>query len=264
MRAWWESLGIANQIAIIGLIVAALGLAPGYLQLRRTRAPSNIREPLRLNAKYRWTVAGIVWALSQELSAEDASLIESPMLIYNEPAQERIEALLEKRDGVKISGDWVEDGRACSELSLIVTGQHRSPVLITGMRANIVKREQPLSHTLVFGPPQGEGALSLSQDGFLSEPYFSKHHISVSSGEQVVFTVRAFTDKYHCEWEIIVEASVDEEARVFRVANGNRPFRTTAFADSYQVIYNFDFATGHFVRLPPEVGLPPGFTNSDR
>jgi hypothetical protein len=31
MRKWWNSLETGNQIAIIGLIVAILGLLPGYL-----------------------------------------------------------------------------------------------------------------------------------------------------------------------------------------------------------------------------------------
>jgi len=52
------------------------------------------------------------------------------------------------------------------------------------------------------------------------------------AGEQVVFTIRAFTSKCYCEWELLVTAIVDGKEQVFRVRDGDRPFRTTAFATS--------------------------------
>jgi hypothetical protein len=70
---------------------------------------------------------------------------------------------------------------------------------------------------------------------------FAANHVSVKPGEQVVFTVRAFTSRCYCEWELLVEAVVDGKDQEFRVKDGNRPFRTTAFAKSYETIYSFDF-----------------------
>jgi hypothetical protein len=77
-----------------------------------------------------------------------------PNLVGNLTAQQKVEALLAKRNGVKIAGDSRGEERPFSELRLIVIGQHSSPVLITGMRANILKREPPLSETIVYGPPR--------------------------------------------------------------------------------------------------------------
>jgi hypothetical protein len=48
------------------------------------------------------------------------------------------------------------------------------------------------------------------------------------------------------------------------VRDGTQPFRTTAFADSYRTIYNFDFMGSGFVKLPPGATLfghhPEGYS----
>jgi hypothetical protein len=73
-----------------------------------------------------------------------------------------------------------------------------------------------------------------------------------------VFTVRAFTSKCYCEWELLVTAVVDGKDQVFKVKDGNQPFRTMAFATAYETIYSFDFFGGNrFVKLPPGTKFPP-------
>jgi hypothetical protein len=70
--------------------------------------------------------------------------------------------------------------------------------------------------------------------------------------------VRAFTSKCYCEWEMLVTAVVDGKDQVFSVKDGDRPFRTTAFATAYKTIYSFDFFGGNrFVKLPPGSPFPP-------
>jgi hypothetical protein len=214
-----------------------------------------------------------MWATAQALPPEDAPVIQAPNLAGNDPAQNKIAALLVKRGGVKIESDETEENREHSQVRLVLTGQHERPVLITGLRANVLRREPPVSGTIVYGPPQGAGeniqvgldldsrtpsARSFDDKQFLAEPYFAAHHVSVKSGEQVVFTVRAFTSKCYCEWELLVTAVVDGKDQVFRVKDGDRPFRTTAFASAYKTIYSFDFFGGNrFVKLPPGSPFPP-------
>jgi hypothetical protein len=293
VRQWWGSLGIQNQIALLGLVVALLAAVPGYLALRGSRgdggpsptlplpntsvdsvagatSTSRVRPKgegaLKLAADYHWTTDSIMWALPKQLTSEDSKLVEGTRLIGDIPAQRRLEALLGQQDGVKLAVDSTAGSREHSQLRLIVTGQHTSTVLITNMRANITKRERPLSETVVFGPPQGEGlniqigfdldslrpiARAFDTEQNLAGPYFASKHISVKPGEQVVFEIRAFTDKCYCEWEILIDAVVDGKDQVFAVKDGPRPFRTTAFADAYRTIYEFDFAADRFVRRPP-------------
>jgi hypothetical protein len=103
------------------------------------------------------------------------------------PSQNKIAALLLKRGGVKIESGETENFRPHSQVRLVVTGQHERSVLITGLRANVLRRERPPSGTIVYGPPQGAGeniqvgldldsrtpsARSFDDKQFLAEPYF--------------------------------------------------------------------------------------------
>jgi hypothetical protein len=57
---------------------------------------------------------------------------------------------------------------------------------------------------------------------------------------------------------MLVTAVVDGKDQVFSVKDGDRPFRTTAFATAYKAIYSFDFFGGDwFVKLPPGSPFPP-------
>jgi hypothetical protein len=291
IRRRWKAIGLAGQLGILGLVVAILSLIPAYLALfdnqgsERSSAAAppgatkaSLRQPsdqgaLRLDAAYNRTPDSIMWALGRPLAPEDDPIIQAPSLAGNDPAQNKITALLVQRGGVKIESDETEENREHSLVRLVVTGQHERPVLITGLRANVLRRERPLSDTIVWGPSQGAGeniqvgldldsrapsARSFRDNRFLAEPYFAAHHVSVKAGEQVVFTVRAFTSRCYCEWELLVDAVVDGKEQVFRVRDGDQPFRTTAFATAYKTIYSFDFFGGNrFVKQPPGTKFPP-------
>jgi hypothetical protein len=292
MRRQWRSLSYQTRLTLkVTVVLAVLAAVPSYLALFDNRDPerssaaappgvnnTSLRQPssqgaLRLDAAYNRTRESIVWATARELPPEDDAVIQAPNLVGNDPAQSKIAALLVKRGGVKIEADETEDFRPHSQVRLVVTGQHERPVLITGLRANVLRRERPLSQTIVYGPPQGAGeniqvgldldsrtpsARSFRDNRFLAEPYFAAHHVSVKPGEQVVFMVRAFTSKCYCEWELLVEAVVDGKEQAFTVKDGGQPFRTTAFATAYKTIYSFDFFGGNrFVKQPPGTKFPP-------
>jgi hypothetical protein len=260
---------------MVTVLLGIVGAVPAYLAIFENRGPegsspavapsgvtnTSLRQPsgqgaaLQFDAAYiRTPEGGIVWAVGRALLPEDDPVIQAPNLAGNDPAQSKIVALLLKRGGVQIESDETEDGRAHSQVRLVITGQHERPVLITGLRANVLRRERPLSKTLIFGPPQGAGeniqvgldldsrtpsARGFDSKNFLAEPYFAAHHVSVKPGEQVVFTVRAFTSKCYCEWELLVDGVVDGKEQVFRVTDGDQPFRTTAFATAYETISTF-------------------------
>jgi hypothetical protein len=290
MRRRWRAIGLAGQLGILGLVVAILGVVPAYLALFDNQGSesssaaeprvsnTSLRQPggqgaLQLDATYIRAPESIMWATAQALRPEDDAVIQAPNLAGNDPAQNAIATLLMKRGGVKIESDETEENREHSRVRLVVTGQHERPVLITGLRANVLRREPPLSKTIIYGPPQGAGeniqvgldldsrtpsARSFDNKLFLAEPYFAAHHVSVKPGEQVVFTVRAFTSKCYCEWELLIDAVVDGKDQVFRVKDGDQPFRTTAFAKSYETIYSFDFfGENRFIKLPSGTRFPP-------
>jgi hypothetical protein len=161
------------QLTIIGLIVSTLlgilSLIPGYLALGDNRGPertsasppgaTSLRQPsgqaaLRLDAAHNRTRESIIWALGRPLVPEDDPIIQASNLAGNDSAQNKITALLVQRGGVKVETDETEDYRPHSQVRLVVTGQHERPVLITGLHANVVRRERPLSDTIVWGPPK--------------------------------------------------------------------------------------------------------------
>jgi hypothetical protein len=283
MLRWWHGLSTQDRIAIVGLLVAVLGVLPGYLALRATGGAerpdpavtraSGLAEShkpaLKPIAQYNWTSTHVMWALPEQLSPEESRLAQQRILggPRQDSAIASLEALLARRGGVKIDFVDTREGiREDSELRLIIEGQHGSPVLITRMYARVLKRQSPLSEVLFFGPPEGQGediqigfdldstnpvARILGNDGHLGEPYFATKHVTVKRGEQVVFGIKGFADGCYCEWEIVIDAIVDGQNQMFTVKDGSRPFRTTGFTDTYGTIYELDIGEGRFVRLPP-------------
>jgi pSer/pThr/pTyr-binding forkhead associated (FHA) protein len=246
----------------IGPYRLAFLITPGEVSL----ITSEQRGELTLDASYVWSTGGIMWALPGSLTSEDTPIVEVDDLVGNPHKQRKLETLLAERDGVKIGADSRGDERPHSELRLVANGEHERPVVIVGMQANIIKRERPLSGTLVFGPPEGAGenieigfdldsrsqvAHSVDSEMVLGGSYFATHRVSLKRGEQAVFSIRAFTAKHFCEWELQVDTMIDGKPKAFVVKDGQRPFRTTAFADTYHTVYEFDFMASRFVRLPP-------------
>jgi hypothetical protein len=45
MRRWWSKLGTANQISVIGVVIAILGLLPAYLAVLSTKQPASTPSP---------------------------------------------------------------------------------------------------------------------------------------------------------------------------------------------------------------------------
>ena len=284
MRRRWQVLSTQDRIAVISLLVALLAALPSYLALRASGGgrpdqavavptsgvpESDTGQALQLLAKYNWTATHVIWALPGQLSSEDSQLAQQPFLGGPDQAAAiaTLEALLARRGGVKIDFiDTPQGVKEDSELRLVITGQHSSPVLITRMEARVVKRQPPLSETLFFGPPEGEGediqiafdldslspvARVFNDDGTLGEPYFATKHVTVGRGEQVVFGIKAFADRCYCEWEIVVDTLVDGQEQTLVARDGDDPFRTTAFTHTYETIYELDLARGQFVRLAP-------------
>jgi hypothetical protein len=136
------------------------------------------------------------------------------------------------------------------------------------MRVHIVKRESPISGTLFYGEPQGEGeaiglafnldasdpiALRTDESGLpTNQAYFSKKFVSLQPGEPTVFNILAYTKKCYCEWELVIDTVVAGKSQKLIVRDEGRPFRTTALASSYGEAYSaFSTSPTHiFTRMP--------------
>jgi hypothetical protein len=282
-KSWWSRLSAGQRVAMstaaIGaaaVLLAAGVQAYGSIHAAGISPPPPTTSPPKgasvlTSADYFWTEDSAMWAFPQPLP----SAVEQT-LQQRQGSLEAIQSEVEGHGGVKIAGlDLSALGKdEFSQVKVTVTGNHTTQVTITSMRARVLRREKPISETLVYAPPQAENptidlafaldslnpiARRMNQQGAPGEPYFAKKFVTLKRDETAVFNIRAYTSRCYCEWEIEVDTNVDGKPQpplFIRDKDGN-PFRTTAFSPSYQTIYAFDFATGSFVREPSGTPFPP-------
>jgi hypothetical protein len=266
----------SEQVALIGGAAVVLAALIGAYASLRSRKPASLfgkRSTLVATARYQWLEQSIMWALPGELSSEAQDLVERSNP-FHPSDYTAIESVLIRQGGVKIN-TLIEGPTTHSEFSpvqLVVQGGAGSPVVIREMRAHILSRQSPISGTLVYGPPQGEGSVTdiafdldsndavarrVDDIGLPSTPYFASTYLTLQPGESMAFSVRAYTRAYHSNWEIEISGVVNgkDQSVMVRDSDGN-PFRTTAFAQSYETVYDLDFEKHRFVRLPPDSDPP--------
>jgi hypothetical protein len=129
-----------------------------------------------------------------------------------------------------------------SYLRVSVQGLHDSPVVIQDISARIVRRHEPIAHTIVSCPLEGQiDVISLGFDldepepmarqyenDEFGAPYFGASAIRVDRGEPIEIDVIAVTEKCYCEWTMELVAIVDGEEETFVLDDNGQPFRTSA------------------------------------
>jgi hypothetical protein len=157
-------------------------------------------------------------------------------------------------------------------VKLIVEGRRNSPVLVTGMRALIKRRNSPSPSMIAIGSG-GESGASVGKVGFnldeanpvarivpdaptgtapLGPPYFGEFTVTLANREQQVFQVIANTAENDVEWTIELSIQVDGEERRFEVDNNGQPFRTSVRIQElsrYERVWYYDFEEGDFNRV---------------
>jgi hypothetical protein len=193
----------SGEVALIGAAAVVLAAVIGAFATLLARRPVSLfgkRSRLVATARYHWQEQSIMWALPTQLSSEGRALIERANP-FHPTDYSAIESLLSKEGGVKIN-TLIEGTHAHSEFSpvqLVIQGGARAPVVIREMRARIVSRHSPISSTLVYGPPQGEGALTeiafdldssdavarrVDDTGLPAAPYFAGTFLTLQPGSQ--------------------------------------------------------------------------------
>jgi hypothetical protein len=229
LRQRWSAIGLAGQLGILGLAVAILGLVPAYLALFDNQDSKSSSAAAPSGA----TTTSLQQPSGQGALQLDAAYIRAPESIMWATAQ----SLPPEDDAVIQAPNLAGNDPAQNAIAALLLERG-------GVKIESDETEENREHSQV----------RLVVTGQHERPVL----VSVKPGEQVVFTVRAFTSKCYCEWELLIEAVVDGKEQMFRVKDGNQPFRTTAFAKSYETIYSFDFfGRNRFVKLPPGTQSPP-------
>jgi hypothetical protein len=157
---------------------------------------------------------------------------------------------------------FVPANQAATYLQL--TGQRSQPVNVTGIHIRVLKREPPLTGTLLLGPgPQGSSpdvvlqatvddpSPRLIESGGQAtsrEPYFATHHISLSRAETVRVVLFTTASHCYCEWDVAIDYLADGKQAVLYagrdgIVHGDRdprPFAISALPpriQDYGVVY---------------------------
>jgi hypothetical protein len=151
-----------------------------------------------------------------------------------------------------------------TQIYLQLTGQRSQPVNVIGMHIRVLKREPPLSGTLLLGPgPQGSSPdvvlqttvddpsprlIEFGGESSTREPYFATHHISLARAETVPIVLFATAGHCYCEWDVAIDYLADGKKAVLYAGRGGivhgdrdaRPFAISALPpriQNYGVVY---------------------------
>jgi hypothetical protein len=243
-----------SALAVIGLIVLASVnvLAPGgwhwladQFHGKKVHAKN---AAIQVKATYDWVPVDAFFAFKSPLSRVSKSKFRSLFDLAETPAE---------RDAVRMT--YPTNGTSGStRIKVVVQNNGRATAVVTGMRARILNRSQPVSGALVGLIPQGETPntmLRLNLDTSIplvrtrigGAPYFLSKSVSLKQDEPHTFEIEASTIRSYIEWQLLVDVNVGGgETRTFGVGDyrTNRPFRSTAIASRYASCYLYDFPSG--------------------
>jgi hypothetical protein len=151
-----------------------------------------------------------------------------------------------------------------TQIHLQLTGQRSQPVNVIGMHIRVLKREPPLTGTLLLGPgPQGSSldvVLQATVDDLsprlvefggqnsAQQPYFATHRISLARAETVSVVLFTTVGHCYCEWDLAIDYLADGKQSVLYagrdgIVHGDRdprPFAISALPariQDYGVVY---------------------------
>jgi hypothetical protein len=125
-----------------------------------------------------------------------------------------------------------------THLLLCLEGRSVDTVRITGLRAVLLTRREPLSGAIVVSPSAGAQEIvkvqfdldsrhprALTEEG---NDYFGDYVFTLSRGETIMFQIVGSVRQATCEWELIVDYVHRGSKNELRLDNAGTPFRTAA------------------------------------
>jgi hypothetical protein len=216
-----------------GLIVAGIGAT-----VVRTRARLSRGNPLEFTVELRhWAPWFVV------LPGDFADRAEVERLANDGGSTSHLLALLAERGGVDYRQTKVHVSLRCTA---------REGVDITRVYARVVRRDTPLSGSVVGAVPEGEPDELLLFDldsrareipawswGWLEQggvgrvgdaPYYETHHTPLKYGDTHTLYVVGEATREYCQWRVYVETRVGRRRRTITVDNDGLPFVTSGGA----------------------------------
>jgi hypothetical protein len=133
---------------------------------------------------------------------------------------------------------------------VVVENLRSGPVELLDIRPVVLEHRPPFSGALYWKPAQGEvNDVALRVDLDAASPvvrelkgdaaYFSARHQQLAKGERVVFRIVAETTRCYCLWRLVAEYhDADGTHTLTMPPDDEPPLKTTAFAPSYEAVYD--------------------------
>lgn len=233
--------GRSRRNALIGLtafVVVSLGVGPRLVDYYFDRALDNVADQLgsvEIETAYLATEADeFAWAFAEPHALGDSSMTSEDAKAYA-----------------------VEHGVSIGQYGgqIVIESNRAQDLIITEMRARVIRESEPLSGTLFLprdaggGPTRpvirvwftlgGSGARAA--ESCTGANYFAGTKLHLSRGEAMVVHVLAngASDLFY-EWVIDVELAIGTDVRTVTIPDPADPLRLTAAAPRYGSVYGPD------------------------
>ncbi|MBP2472348.1 hypothetical protein JOF53_001220 [Crossiella equi] len=145
--------------------------------------------------------------------------------------------------------------------TVTIEGATSRNVVITNLRAEVVKEEPNLSGTLLSIPSAGnqsnlvlgfnldeqDRSARTIKDGQLRGRYFEENSITLADGEAVVMRIEAHAKKAHYTWALQADLVIDGTPQSVRIQPPDGPFHLTGTSDRYGAVYEKEIMTAKWV-----------------
>ncbi|MEU6129421.1 hypothetical protein ABZ805_09635 [Saccharopolyspora sp. NPDC047091] len=141
-----------------------------------------------------------------------------------------------------------------STTRIVVQGKSSHTVVITDMRARVLRREPAPTGTYFFAPAQGDlSTIVVGVDldevnpvarslvaGRRTDPYFRDNAVTLAAGEPAVFLVESHAaEPTAYEWALEIDLVVDGKAETRTVQRADGPFRLSGLGGHYSAVYEW-------------------------
>ncbi|MFF0577722.1 hypothetical protein [Streptosporangium saharense] len=250
-----KGFGWAEKIAAIGTFVAALAAIPSYLALnsdvnessKLSGSPTPVRPAVSPNSSTTLSPVDIVIEFLEEypecgsyLIGKGISEISNPPFAESGDMANKIQAWVRKEKAVAAYGGLI---------AVSVRGTSASPVFLTGLKVNVIRRDPPLGGTMITnacGNPISSRGLSVELDHmppkinqmlpdvypeegspkWKTTPLRFPYQVTDREGE--IFLILPVVKRCSCTWTATLNWNVAGRVGSAIIDNKGQPFRTVA------------------------------------
>lgn len=236
---WVTVVAIPAALAVIAIVITFV-IAP-WQEVRSQRATESEEErelakeePVKMRVTESWNDdTDLTWILDRPLSSNLESQWD-----HLDSGTHNVISFAKRTGGVRI--EKLCKGNSCNgsqtTFRLTLTGNRKSPVEITGIKAKVHSRKKSPSGGYLEGGMGGSAEIesgvidldsadrrlrAITPDGKTGPLYFGERYVTLQQNEILAFQIMARSFTFDYRWELILNLSVDGKSEEMRIrANG--------------------------------------------